>query len=100
AARWRALCVSSAVVALVLSGAVGWWGVLPGEVPFRTAVRRLGSPGAVGLAQRVSEAGTWRGLVPATLGLLVLSARARQRWWLWSALLALTPLLGEAWQEL
>jgi membrane-associated phospholipid phosphatase len=63
-------------------------------------IRGLAPPRVVAVAQTVSEAGTWRGLVPATLILLSLSAHARRRWWLWSGLLVLTPPIGEAWQEL
>jgi membrane-associated phospholipid phosphatase len=100
ATRWRALCVLSTVVALALSVAVRQWGVLPGEATVRVTVRAHASPWVVELAHTVSDAGTWRGLVPATLMLLGLSAYARRRWWLWSGLLVLTPLIGEAWQEL
>jgi membrane-associated phospholipid phosphatase len=100
AARWRALCGVSLTIALVLTAAVGYWGILPGEAGLRAAIRSVASPRVVALAQSVSEAGTWRGLVPATLVLLVCSPAARRRWWLWSGLLILTPLVGEAWQEL
>jgi membrane-associated phospholipid phosphatase len=100
ARRWRALCLLSAGITLGLTAAVLWWGVLPGEAGLRTAIRGLAAPGLLALAQAVSDVGTWRGLVPATLALLALSAAARRRWWLWSGLLVLTPLVGEGWQEL
>jgi membrane-associated phospholipid phosphatase len=99
ATAWRTLCLLSVVVALALSAAVWWWGVLPGEAGLRMGLRGA-SPGVVELAHAVSDAGTWRGLVPATLLVLALSAHARRRWWLWSGLLVVTPLIGELWQEL
>jgi membrane-associated phospholipid phosphatase len=98
ATPWRTLCLLNVVVALVVSAAVWGWGVLPGEVRLRVALRGA-SPGVLELADAVSDAGTWRALVPATLLLLTLAAYARRRWWLWSGLLVATPLIGELWQE-
>jgi membrane-associated phospholipid phosphatase len=100
APRWRAFCLLSTGIVAGLTAAVLLWGVLPGEAELRWTVRGLASPGVLALAQAVSDVGTWRGLIPATLGLLALSAAARRRWWLWSGLLVLTPVVGEAWQEL
>lgn len=100
ATPWRVLYVLSALVALALSAGVVRWGILPGEVELRAVVRSLASPRAVDLAHAISEAGTWRGLVPAMLILLALSAHARRRWWLWCGLFALTLFIGEVWQEL
>jgi membrane-associated phospholipid phosphatase len=100
ASGWSRLCLLGTVVALALSAAAGRFGVLPWEAGLRAAVRRLASPGAVEVAHLVSDAGTWRGLVPATLALLALSGHGRRRWWLWSGLLVMAPLVGEAWQEL
>ena len=37
-------------------------------------------------------AGDWRGLVPGTLLLFVVFPRARERWWLWVALMLAAPL--------
>jgi hypothetical protein len=98
-ASWHTLCLLSVVVALAVSAAVWGWGMLPGEERLRVALRSA-SPGVIELAHTVSDAGTWRVLVPATLLLLILSAYARRRWWLWSGLLVLTSLIGELWQEL
>jgi membrane-associated phospholipid phosphatase len=92
--------VLSLVVGLAVTAAVLWWTVLPGEGALRDALRARASPRVGALAQSVSTAGTWRGLVPATLLLLALSAYARRRWWLWAGMLVLTPVIGEAWQEL
>jgi membrane-associated phospholipid phosphatase len=99
ATAWRALCLLSIVVALAVSAAVWWRGLLPGEAGLREALRGA-SPGAIELAHVVSDAGTWRALVPGTVLLLTLSVYARRRWWLWSGLLVVTPLIGELWQEL
>jgi membrane-associated phospholipid phosphatase len=98
ATPWRTLCLLNVFVALVVSLAVWWWGVLPGEAGLRVALRGA-SPGVLEVADAVSGAGTWRALVPATLLLLTLSGYARRRWWLWSGLLVSTPLVGELWQE-
>ncbi len=82
------------------TAAVLRWGLLPGEAALREAIRHAAGSDAVELARLVSDAGTWRGLVPATALLLALSSYARRRWWLWAAVLVLAPVLGDGWQEL
>lgn len=100
ATRWRALCLISLVLALALTAAVLRWGALPGEAALRVALQAGASPRLVTIARALSDAGSWRGLVPATLLVLAVSSHARRRWWLWSGSLVLTPLIGELWQEL
>jgi membrane-associated phospholipid phosphatase len=98
--RWRAVCLGSAALVLLVTAAVLVAGVLPGELVLRRAVLDRASPQAIDLARQVNLGGTWRILVPAALLLLVGCPPARSRWWLWGATLVLTPLVGEGWQEL
>jgi undecaprenyl-diphosphatase len=100
AARWRLACLT-AVIALVLQTAVVMHrGVLLSEAAVREGVLAWTSPWVVGLAHVASHGGTWRVLLPATVVLLAVSRVARRRWWLWLAVLAGAPIVGEAWQEL
>ena len=98
--RWRAVCLGSAALVLLVTAAVLAAGVLPGEPALRRAVLDRASPQVIEIARQVNLGGTWRILVPAALLLLVSCPPGRSRWWLWGATLALTPLVGEGWQEL
>jgi undecaprenyl-diphosphatase len=98
--RWRAICLVSVGFTLTLTAAVLAEGLLPGEVAMRNAIVAAATPHALALAEFVSFGGTWRGLLPATGILLVISADARRRWWLWGMALIGAPLIGEGWQEL
>jgi membrane-associated phospholipid phosphatase len=75
-------------------------GVLPGEATLRAVVRGVSSADMRQLARTIRPLGTWWGLLPGLLLLLVASRHARQRWWLWGAVLIVAPLIGEALQEL
>jgi undecaprenyl-diphosphatase len=48
----------------------------------------------------INYAGDWRVLLPGTLTLLWLSARARAQWWLWATLMVAAPLAEGAMKPL
>ena len=100
AGPWRALCLGSAALVLLVTAGVFAAGVLPGEPALRHAILEAASPRTIELARQVNLGGTWRILVPATVLLLAGCPPARRRWWLWCATLVLGPAVGEAWQEL
>ena len=75
-------------------------GVLPGETAVRAVVRGASSPEMRSLARAIRPLGTWWGIVPGLLLLLLVSQHARRRAWLWGLALVVAPLVGEALQEL
>ena len=97
--HWGLVAVAAAGV-VAISAVLAATGVLPGETALRAAVRGTSSPELRWLARRIRPLGTWWGIVPALLLLLVTSRHARRRWWLWSLVLVVAPLAGEALQEL
>jgi undecaprenyl-diphosphatase len=96
---WGLVAVVAAGIVAVTAIAAAT-GVLPGEEALRAAVRGVSSADIRQLARTIRPLGTWWGLVPGLLLLLVVSRHARQRWWLWGAVLIVAPLAGEALQEL
>ena len=96
---WGLAAVAAAGV-VAISAVLAATGVLPGETTVRAAVRGASSPEMRSLARAIRPLGTWWGLVPGVLVLLVLSRHARRRWWLWSLALMVAALAGEALQEI
>ena len=88
--RGLLLVASSCFLALVL--AVLFFGILPADPTVRDALLALASPPVVTCMRVVNAMGDWRGLVPGTLLLFVLFPRARERWWIWLALMIAAPL--------
>ena len=85
------LAVTSALfVALAL--AIVLLGAPPADVALREALLSLASPPLLAMLRVMNHAGNWRLLLPATLLLVLLSARARQHWWLWCGLMVAAPL--------
>jgi membrane-associated phospholipid phosphatase len=62
-------------------------GVLPADTAVREAVLGLASPPVLRVMHAVNLAGAWQVLLPGTLAVLVVFERARERWWLWLALM-------------
>jgi undecaprenyl-diphosphatase len=91
------MAAAGIVAATAIAAATG---VLPGEAALRAFVRGVSSADLRQLARTIRPLGTWLGLVPGLVLLLVASRHARQRWWLWGAVLIAAPLAGEALQEL
>jgi membrane-associated phospholipid phosphatase len=88
--RGLLLVASSCFLALVL--AVLFFGILPADATVRDALLAMASPPMVTFMRVVNAMGDWRGLVPGTLLLFVLFPRARERWWIWLALMIAAPL--------
>lgn len=88
--RGLLLVASSCFLALVL--AVLFFGILPADATVRDALLALASPPVVTFMRLVNAMGDWRGLVPGTMLLFVLFPRARERWWIWLALMIAAPL--------
>jgi membrane-associated phospholipid phosphatase len=98
AARWSVVCLSSLAAFCVLSVAAAV-GPLPGDVALREAILSLVSSDATWVFGWINHGGTWRVLLPATLVLLALSGEARRRWWLWCAVLIVTPVVEDGWKH-
>ena len=76
---------------VALAAAAALVGVLPADVAVREALLSWASPTTIWLMRVVNRGGDWRILFPATLLLLVVFRRARERWWLWIALMITAP---------
>jgi membrane-associated phospholipid phosphatase len=87
----RSLTVVLAAFFAALAGAVILLGVLPADVAVRETLLGWAGPAVVGLMRLVNYGGEWRVLFPGTLLMLLLFRRARERWWLWIALMLAAP---------
>ena len=76
---------------VALGAAVATIGVLPADAAVREALLAWATPAIVALMRVVNRGGDWRLLLPGTLLLLVVFRRARERWWLWIALMIAAP---------
>jgi undecaprenyl-diphosphatase len=76
---------------VALGGAVAMMGVLPADAAMRETLLGWATPAVVDVMRVVNHGGDWRVLFPATLLLLALFRRARERWWLWIALMIAAP---------
>jgi membrane-associated phospholipid phosphatase len=76
---------------LALAAAAALVGVLPADAAVREALLSWASPTIIWLMRIVNRGGDWRVLFPATLLLLVVFPRARERWWLWIVLMITAP---------
>jgi membrane-associated phospholipid phosphatase len=88
----RAVLLVAGAGFLALALTVGLLGGVPADTAVREAMLDLATPAVVALMRIVNYGGDKIVLGPATLVLLLASARARRRWWLWLALMALAPL--------
>jgi membrane-associated phospholipid phosphatase len=79
-------CFTAMAAAIVL------WGAFPADAFIRDSLLNLAGPGVVATFRVFNMAGDWRGLVPGTLLLFVVFPRARERAWLWIALMISAPL--------
>jgi undecaprenyl-diphosphatase len=76
---------------VALGAAVATLGVLPADTAVREALLAWATPTIVTLMRIANRAGDWRLLLPGTLLMLVVFRRARERWWLWIALMIVAP---------
>ena len=95
-ARPRGLLLVASSCFLALALAVLFFGILPADATLRDALLALASPPVVAVMRVVNAMGDWRGLVPGTLLLFVIFRRARDRWWIWLALMIAAPLAESA----
>lgn len=91
-ARARALLVVAGGAFVALALAVILLETVPLDAALRVTLLDWASPSVLRLMRVINYAGDWRVLLPGTLLLLGLSARARARWWVWVALMASAPL--------
>ncbi len=70
-------------------------GVLPADAALYQALLSVTSPLVLQLMRIVNYAGTWPVLLPGTLLLYAVFDRARERWWIWLALMVTAPLLEQ-----
>ena len=87
----RTSLVAAGACFAVLTLAVVVLGTLPGEAGARQALLALATPAVVKVLGVVNYAGSWKLLMPATLLLFVAFPRARERWWVWIALMVVAP---------
>ena len=76
---------------VALGSAAALIGVLPADAAVREALLSWATPATIGLMRIVNHGGDWRILFPSTLLLLAVFRRARERWWLWVALMVTAP---------
>lgn len=88
----RSLSIVLGAFFAALSAAVFLVGVLPADALLRDALLAWATPAVIRLMRIVNRAGEWRLLLPAMLLLLLLSRRARERWWLWLGLMIVAPI--------
>jgi undecaprenyl-diphosphatase len=87
----RALLIVLCAFFAALASAVAMVGVLPADAAVRETLLGWATPPVVGLMRIVNHGGDWRVLFPATLLLLAVFRRARERWWIWMALMVTAP---------
>jgi membrane-associated phospholipid phosphatase len=85
---------------LALTAAVVLLGSIPADAGVREALLTLATPAVVHVMRAVNLAGEWRVLLPGMLLLFVVFRAARQRWWLWTSLMVVAPMLEWAFKQL
>jgi|SRR5215831_8090924 len=95
-ANWRLACLITLGAFVGLSVAAFSTGLLPGDLIVREGLIEAKTSLAYEVSQLVNQAGTWRVILPASLLVLLLSRYSRRRWWLWAAILVISPLLEQA----
>ena len=88
------IALSAFVVVAVVAG------VSAADVAARDALLSLASPAVLAVMHVVNQGGNWPFLFPATFVLLLVSRRARARWWIWVALMIAAPLAEQAMKHL
>src|SRR5262249_29597109 len=88
----RAVLVVLGAFFVALACAVALIGVLPADAAVRETLLGWGTPAVLTVMRAVNYGGDWRILLPATLLLLVIFRRARERWWIWLALMITAPV--------
>jgi undecaprenyl-diphosphatase len=88
----RALLAVAGGAFVALAAAALLLGTLPLDAALRDTLLGWASPLVLKAMRVINYAGDWRMLGPGLLLLLLVSGRARARWWLWLGLMAAAPL--------
>lgn len=83
--RWRLVCLASLAALVLLAVAASGADVLPGDLEMREELVEETSARLYEIALWANYAGSWHGLLPAFVILLLVSQVARRHWWLWGA---------------
>jgi len=89
----RGVLIVTSACFVALATAVVLWGASPIDTFIRESLLNIAGPTVVSVFRVFNMGGDWRGLVPGTLLLFVVFPRARERWWLWVALMLTAPLM-------
>ena len=89
----RGVLIVTSACFIAMATAVVLWGASPVDTFIRASPLNIAGPTVVSVFRVVNMFGDWRGLVPGTLLLFVVFPRARERWWLWIALMLTAPLM-------
>ncbi len=76
---------------MVLALAVTTLATVPGDAAVREALLELASPPVLAAMRVINYAGSWQLLLPASLLLLLVFRRARERWYVWVGLMIVAP---------
>ena len=87
--RWVLLAGAGGFLALAL--AVTTLASVPGDAAVREALLALASPPVLAAMRVINYAGSWQLLLPASLLLLLVFRRARERWYVWVGLMIVAP---------
>lgn len=85
---------------LALTGVTLLGGVLSPDVVVRDALLAWATPSVLRVMRVANSVGDWRVILPGTLVLLLVSARARARWWIWLGLMVMAPIAEGALKHL
>jgi undecaprenyl-diphosphatase len=96
ARRWLMLSIGGGALFLALAVIVFSVGLLPGDTPLYNEILSRRTPAIREFFSWANIFGNWKGLVPATVLLFVLSPHARRRWWLIALILIGAPVLEHA----
>ena len=77
---------------VALAAAAALFGVLPADAVVRDTLLAWATPAVVGAMRLVNYGGDWRVLLPGTLVMVLVFRRARERWWIWLALMVTAPM--------
>jgi undecaprenyl-diphosphatase len=89
----RGVLLVAAACFAVVAAAVVTLGAFPADAAVRETLLGLATPRVVDAMRIVNSAGDWRVLVPGILALFVVCRRARERWWVWVALMGAAPIM-------
>ena len=96
ARRWLMLAIAGGALFLALAVVVFSVGLLPGDTTLYNEILARRTPAVREFFSWANIFGNWKGLVPATVLLFVLSPHARRRWWLIALILIGAPVLEHA----